>query len=64
MANTLTTAVHADPHTLNGLTCLELEVIADVLDAGGLTEQAATLRYAHSTGDDEPTDLHRGFPEP
>jgi len=20
--------------------------------------------HAHSTGDDEPTDLHRGFPEP
>lgn len=49
-----------DAEALGGLTCAEVEAIAEVLRAGGHDEAAATIVDAHAHGDDDEGDEHHG----
>lgn len=47
-----------DCEALTGMSCHEVEAIADVLRAAGAEDAADIIVEAHSTGDDDPDDSH------
>ena len=60
LAAVMAEAAGFDPATVSGLTCNELEAIAEVLNAGGYPAEAEKLRLAHAVHD-EPGEMHYGL---
>lgn len=44
-------------------TCMEAEVVADVMKAADCETEARTWLRGHAEGDDDPEDMHHGWDE-